>query len=140
SSPDPTRSRSSGRSSTRSSRSGSATGPRSRTTRRVRGARPPPTIFSTGTAGRGVATEQRADRGLVDGRGRHDRRDRARAGAAALRDGGLRRAAEPAYLGDDAHRVGAAGVEVGGRGDARRDGGAAPVADAAAGSEAERGE
>ena len=35
------------------------------------------TIFSTGTAGLGVVTEQRADRGLVDGRGRLDRGDRA---------------------------------------------------------------
>ena len=41
-------------------------------------------------------------------------------------------AAEPAHVGDDAHRVGAAGVAGRGGGDARRDGGAPSVADAAA--------
>ena len=72
------------------------------------------------------------DRRRLDGRGRHDRPDRARARAAARRvvDGAL--AAEPAHVGDDAHRVGASGVAARCGGDAGGDGGASSVADAAA--------
>ena len=71
-----------------------------------------------------VAAALSAHRGRLDGRGRHDRRDRARARAAARRVVDERGAAEPAHVRDDAHRLGAARVADGGRGDARGHGGA----------------
>ena len=68
----------------------------------------------------------------MDGRERDDRADRARARAPPVRELGGGRAAEPAHVGDDAHRVGARAVAGRGGGDAGGDGRAAPISHAAA--------
>ena len=105
--------------------------------RRDVGAGARPTSSCTGTADRGAGTERRTEDDWtgedVDDRRRSSASSR---GCATRRRRG--RAAEPAHVGDDAHRLGAAGVADGGGGDARRHGGAAPVAHAAARAAARR--
>ena len=108
----PTRSTSSGRSSTRSSPPGSGTGRRSRTTRPGAGGRRPRTTCSIATGGRGGGTEHRRPGGAA-----------ARRAAA-----GRGRGCGAAHERDDPRRVGAAEMGRRGAADARRAGGAPSLA------------
>ena len=126
-----TRSRSSGRSSTRSSPPGSATGRRSRTTPPARGGRRRPTSCSTATAAPGGGTDGRCP-SLEELAGRR-RLDRARSSASS-------RACARATVGEARQPNQRTSVMThiawvpprvarGGRADARGHGGAPPVAD-----------